>query len=255
MAILALTLVTGCDTLSARFRAREGVDLYHAQDFAGAARKFEEASSLDPKLPVLPLNAGTSNLALFRQAGGKSPEGQSAATKAITSYEKYLTLKPQDDRVKAALVQTFVETGRYDDAVAFFKPDVEKNDVEALSVLATVATKCGKTTEAESWHEKRIQASANKPDGYLALGVFLWNELHDHTDWPHDKRKAKADIAIERLKKAIELQPAAPNAYTYVNLVYRELSATEPTDDAKRKDLEEANKYFQMALERQNKKG
>src|SRR6185369_8382215 len=92
LGVLALTSLTGCDTLSARFRAREGVDLYHAQDYAGAARKFEEASSLDPRLPVLPLNAGTSHLAMFRQAGGKSPEGQGAATKAISAYEKYLAL-------------------------------------------------------------------------------------------------------------------------------------------------------------------
>jgi tetratricopeptide (TPR) repeat protein len=255
LAVAALTLLSGCDTLSARFRAREGVDLYHASDFAGAARKFDEAARLEPGLAVLPLNAGTSNLALFRAAGSKSPQGQEAAGKAIAAYERYLSLKPSDERVKAALVQTFVETSRYEDAVAFFRSDVEKNDVESLSVLATVATKCGKAEEAEAWHLKRIAASANKPEGYLALGVFLWQELHDHADWPHDKRKGKADIAIDKLKKAIDIQPAAPNAYTYVNLVYRELSATEPTEDAKRHDLEEANKYFQMALERQNKKG
>jgi tetratricopeptide (TPR) repeat protein len=254
VALLGLSLM-GCDTLRARFRAREGVDLYHASDFAGAARKFEEASRLDPSLPVLTLNAGTSNLAYFRAAGSKSPEGQGAASKAISAYERYLDLKPQDERVKAALVQTFVETSRYEDAVAFFRGAVEKNDVEALSVLATVATKCGKPDEAQSWHLKRIAASADKPDGYLALGVFLWQELHDHADWPHDKRKPKADLAIEKLKKAIELQPAAPNAYTYVNLVYRELAASEPDADTKKKDLEEANKYFQQALERQNKKG
>jgi tetratricopeptide (TPR) repeat protein len=255
LGVLGLLVLSGCDTLGARFRAREGVDLYHQADYAGAARKFEEAGRLDPALAVLPLNAGTSNLALFRSLGGKTPEGQSAASKAIASYERYLGLKPHDERVKAALVQTFVETSRYEDAVAFFRGPVEKNDVEALSVLATVATKCGKSDEAQSWHQKRIDAAPNKPEGYVALGVFLWQELHDHADWPQEKRKPKAELAIAKLKKAIELQPAAPNAYTYVNLLYRELSLSEPSDEAKRKDLEEANKYFQMALERQNKKG
>jgi tetratricopeptide (TPR) repeat protein len=250
VAALASALL-GCDALGARFRAREGVDLYHAHDYAGAARKFEEASRLDPGLAVLTLNAGTSNLALFRALGGKSADGQTAATRTITAYERYLDLRPQDERVKAALVQTFVETGRYEDAVAFFRPAIAKNDVEALSVLATVATKCNKPDEALSWHDKRIAAAPDKPEGYIALGVFLWQELHDHPDWPHDKRKPKADVAIEKLKKAIELQPHAPNAYTYVNLVYRELAATEPDADAKKKDLEEANKYFQLALERQ----
>ena len=227
--------------------------MYHAADYAGAARKFEEASHLDPGLAVLTLNAGTSSLALFRAVGGKTPEGQTAASNAIHAYERYLDMKPGDDRVKAALVQTFVETGRYEDAVVFFRSAVDKRDVEALSVLATVATKCGKPDEAQAWHLKRIEAAPDKAEGYVALGVFLWQELHDHADWPQDKRKAKAELALEKLKKAIELQPAAPNAYTYVNLVYRELAANEPDADTKRKDLDEAQKYFQMAVDRQKK--
>jgi tetratricopeptide (TPR) repeat protein len=155
--------------------------------------------------------------------------------------------------VKAALVQTFVETGRYEDAVVFFRGAADKRDVEALSVLATIATKCGKPDEAQAWHLKRIEASPDKAEGYVSLGVFLWEELHNHADWPQDKRKPKAELAIEKLKKAIDLQPAAPNAYTYVNLVYRELSANEPDADTKKKDLDEAQKYFQMAVDRQKK--
>ena len=86
IALLATT--TGCDMLSARFRAREGADLYHDKKFAEAATKFEEAVSKDPGLPVLRLNEGTCHLEHFRAAGGKTPEGQKAATKAISSYEK-----------------------------------------------------------------------------------------------------------------------------------------------------------------------
>jgi Tfp pilus assembly protein PilF len=253
LAFLALTTLSGCDTLSARFRARDGVDLFHAGDFKGAAQKFEEAVQKDPSLPVLRLNAGTAHLAHFRQAGGKSPEGVEAASKAIRAYEKYLELKPQDERVKGALVQTFVETGRYEEAVTFFRPAVEKKDIEALGVLATVAAKCGKKDEAEQWHQKRIDAAPNKPEGYVAMGVFLWQELHDHAEWPHDKRKAKADLGLAALKKAIELQPAAPNAYTYTNLLYRELAASDPTEEGKKKALEEANRYFKLASERQGK--
>lgn len=254
-AVLGLLLTTaGCDTLGARFKAREGADAYHAGDFAGASSKFEQAIKMDPDHPTLLLNAGTSNLALFRNIGGKSTDGQNAATKAITAYEQYLKKKPGDERVKAALVQTFVETSRYEDAVSFFRPSVDKSppDLEALGILATVATKCGKNGEALKWHERKITAQPNKADGYLSLGVFLWQELHDHaTDWPHEKRLQKGNLAIERLKKAIELQPNAPNGYTYTNLVYRELSQSEPDPEIKRQDLENAQKFFQLALEHQ----
>lgn len=255
LVVTALFCLTGCDTLSARFRAREGVDLYHAGEFAGAASKFEQANKLDPNLPVLLLNAGTSNLAHFRAVGGKSAAGQAAAAKAIQSYERYLEKRPDETRVKAALVQTFVETGRYEDAVVFFRPATEKKpaDVEALSTLATIASKCGKPEEALKWYKRRIEAAPDKAEGYVALGVYVWQELHDAPSMPHEQRKAKADVALEALKKAIELQPAAPNAYTYANLVFREIAASDPSEDGKRKNIEEANRYYKMATERQSK--
>ena len=259
IAAISLLLVTaGCDTLGARFKAREGADAYHAGDFNAASMKFEQALKLDSDHPTLLLNAGTSNLALFRNIGGKTPEGQAAATKAISAYEQYLKKKPGDERVKAALIQTFVETSRYEDAVSFFRPVVDKNppDMEALGILATVANKCGKNDEAQKWHQRKIDAQPNKADGYLSLGVFLWQELHDHpTDWNQDKRKEKGNLALERLKRAIELQPTAPNGYTYTNLVYRELSLSEMDQDEKRKDLEAAQKFFLMAQEHQKAGG
>lgn len=255
--ILALATMTGCDTLSARFTAREGADLYHEKKFAEAAAKFDTAVRQDPKLPVLRLNQGTCYLEHFRAAGAKTPEGQKAADNAITAYEKYLEMKPADDRVKGALIQTFVETARYDAAVSFFRPQTEKSppDIEALTTLATIASKTSKPDEAEKWFQKRIDASQNKPEGYLAYGVYLWQDLHDHADWPHDKRLPKAQKALDLLKKVIELQPNAPNGYSYTNLVYREMAASDPSEDNKKKDLEEAARFYKMAAERQSKAG
>ncbi|MBX3231695.1 MAG: tetratricopeptide repeat protein [Labilithrix sp.] len=255
--VLALATLTGCGKLSARFRAREGVDLYHEGKYAQAADKFEEAVQKDPNLPVLLLNQGTSSLAYFRQVGGKTPEGQKAATQAIVAYQKYLEMVPKDDRVKGALIQTFVETARYDDAVAFFKPLTDQNppDIEALITLATIASKTSKPEEAAKWFQKRVDATPNKPEGFLAYGIFLWQELHDHPEWPHETRLPKAELALELLKKAIDLQPNAPNGYSYSNLVYREIAATDPSEENKKKSLEEANRFYKLAAERQSKAG
>lgn len=251
IALLATT--TGCDSLSARFTARDGADLYHEKKYAEAAATFEKAIAKAPSIPVLRLNAGTCHLEHFRLAGGKTPEGKKAADNAIAQYEKYLEMVPSDDRVKGALIQTFVETGRYEEAVTFFRPLTDKNppDIEALTTLATIASKTSKPDEAEKWFQKRIDASANKPEGYLAYGVYLWQELHDHADWPHDKRMPKAQKALDLLKKVIELQPHAPNGYSYSNLVYREMAASDPSEDNKKKDLEEAARFYKLAAERQ----
>jgi tetratricopeptide (TPR) repeat protein len=251
--ILALTTLSGCDTVRARFVARDGVDLYHRGNYAASAAKFEEAAQLDEHMPTFYLNMGTAQLAQFRNTGSRSPEGQKAAEGAIRAFERYLALKPQDEKVKLSLVQTFVDTGRYDDAVAHFRPAVEKSppDTAAMTTLAVIASKCGRFDDARAWHEKRIAAEPQNAEAPLALGVLIWGELHAKPEMDKERRKTLADAALAALRRSIELSPAAPNAYTYVNLVYREQANDEATDDGKRVALEEANKYYQMALERQ----
>jgi tetratricopeptide (TPR) repeat protein len=252
--VFAALLLGGCDTVRARFRAREGVDRYQQGEFSEAATKFAEAAQLDSAMPVIQLDLGTSNLAIFRAKGSKDPAGQEAAGRAIHAYERYLELRPKDDRVRLSLQQTFVDTNRYEDAAAFFRPLVDKSppDIQALNTMAIIAAKCGKFEEAQAWHERRIAASPESPEGYLALGVLLWEQLHEHPEYPADRRQSMVDTALKALKKAIELQPAAPNPYTYANLVYRERAASESGDTGKREALEEANRYYRLALERQN---
>ena len=46
-------------------------------------------------------------------------------------------------------------------------------------------------------------------------------------------------------------KPNAPAAYTYTNLVYRERALGEIDDDGRRKDLEQAQKFFKKANELQ----
>ena len=228
--------------------AQEAVNLYHKNQIADSAAKFEEAAKLDPYIATIQLDLGFANLALY-QNQPKSPAGQEAATKAVNAFERYLQLRPDEERARVFLVQTFVDTGRYDDAVAFFKPQVEKTppDGEALGILGVIAAKSGKYDEAKGWYEKRIAAEPQNPDARLQLGVLMWDYLHSHTDLVGADRVAVCDVALGHLAESIKLRPKAPNAYLYTNLVYRERAAGEPDDDHKRVDLEEANKYFKLA--------
>ena len=253
LAILALTFAGGCDSLHARMLAQEGVNLYHRGQLPEAASAFERAEKLDPTIPAIQLDLGFANLALYQQAP-KSSDGKAASTKAITAFEKYLELRPDEERARVYLIQTFVDTGRYEDAVVFFRPAVEKTppDGQALSTLGIIASKTGKYDEARSWYEKRVQAEPHNGEARLALGVLLWDYLHAHvTDLTGQARIEMADVAIGHLQQAIQINPNAPSAYTYTNLVYRERALGETTDDGKRKDLEQANAFFKKAQELQ----
>src|SRR5215813_13583701 len=196
----------GCASLRARMLAQQAVDLYHKQDYAGAAAKFAEAEKYDATIPAIELNLGYANLALYRSSPN-STEGKDAATRAIAAFERYLTLRPNEEKARLYLIQTFVDTGHYDDAVAFFKPAVDKEppDPEALNTLGIIASKTGRFEDAKKWYEKRIQVQPDSVDAHLALGVLIWTWLHDHQEETGPKRMELASAAIETLGKAIKL--------------------------------------------------
>jgi tetratricopeptide (TPR) repeat protein len=181
-----------------------------------------------------------------------STEAAKAASDAIVAFQDYLKLKPKDDRAKVLLVQTFVDTGKYDEAVAFFKPATESvpPDAQALNTLAIIAAKTGRFDESKGWYEKRIAAEPENAEAHLAQGVLIWNYLHDHTEVTDQKRLDLADQALKTLAEAIRLSPQAPNAYTYSNLVYREKALGESNDDNKRLDFEEANRFYKLGIDR-----
>ncbi len=232
--------------------AQEAVNLYHKGDLKEAAAKFEEAAKYDPYIPAIQLDLGFANLAVY-QAEPRGVAGTTAAAKAVGAFERYLQLRPDEERARVFLIQTFVDTGRYEDAVAFFKPQTDKNppDGEALNTLGIIAAKTGRYDDAKSWYEKRIAVDPNNSDARLALGVLMWDYLHSHVEILGNDRVALSDVAIGHLAEAIRIRPKAPNAYLYTNLVYRERAGGEIDDDHKRVDLEQANKFFKLATDLQ----
>ena len=238
----------GCDTLKARQVASEAAKLYKDGKVEEAIAKYEEASKLDPKIATIQLNLGFANLAAY-QNNPKGKEGDDAANKAVAAFEAYLKLKQLDECGRQYLVQTFVDTSRYDAAVEYYKPQVEKKDPEAFNTLGVIASKTGKFAEAKDWDAKRVEADPSNPDPKVSICVLIWDYLHNHAEVMGDQRKQLADEGIKYCKDAIEQAPKAPNAYTYTNLLYRERAAADLTDDEKRPDLEAANDYFKKAMQ------
>jgi tetratricopeptide (TPR) repeat protein len=244
--------LAGCDSLKARMAAQEAVRLYRKGAVAEAAAQFEAAEKLDPYIAAIQIDLGFANLALY-QASPHTTEGLAAARKAITAFERYLALRPDEERAKSYLVQTFVDTGQYDEAVTYFKPAVERTPPsgEALATLGLIAAKTGRFEDARRWYERRIVAEPANADARLALGILIWDHLHAHPTLVGPERIQLADAALQPLDEAMRLKPLAPNAYTYANLVYRERALGQANDDGKRADLAQAEKLWKRAAEQQ----
>ncbi|MFO0576658.1 MAG: hypothetical protein U1A78_21850 [Polyangia bacterium] len=267
LALAALSLGTsGCDTLKARARAQQGVEKYRDGDIKEAARLFREAAEIDPTVPPILINRGFTHLALYQQ-NPRSKEGQEAADLAVRSFRDYMALptvrSDQRQRARDYLLQTFVDARKYDEAVEFFKPQVEREnpDLEALTILGNIAKSIGKMDASRMWLERRIKANPKDTDGYVALAIMTWDDLcadtqcrmapeqrKNNLQMPPLVRIEKANAALELLEKARLLSPKAPTPVIYANLLLRERSYAQPTDDLKRTDLEEANKLLQIAL-------
>lgn len=248
VALLLLAFSTfGCDSLRARMVAGDAAKLFHEGRIEDAITKYEQAAAYDPNIATIQLNLGFANLAMY-QNDPKGAMGDAAANKAVTAFENYLKLKPNDERGRQYLVQTFVDTSRYDAAVAYYQPQVQKNDPEAFNTLGLIASKTGNFAAAKDWYQKRVDADSKNPDPKVSLGVLIWDYLHNHSDVVGDQRKLLADEGIKLCTDAIEQAPKAPNAYVYTNLLYRERAAADLTDDEKRPDLEKANEYFKKAM-------
>lgn len=228
--------------------AGDAANLYHEGKLDEAIAKYQEAAKFDPNIATIQLNLGFANLAKYQQ---DPKAGDEAANKAVEAFESFLRIKPEDERGKQYLVQTFVDTARYDAAVQYFQPQVQKNDPEALNTLGIIASKTGRFAEAKDWYTKRVAADPTNADARIALGVLIWDYLHNHKEVVAQQRKDVADEGIKILADAIKLTPKAPNPYTYTNLLYRERSEADVTDDEKRPDLEKANEFFKKAMELQ----
>jgi tetratricopeptide (TPR) repeat protein len=117
---MALVAASGCDTLSARHRASEGAELFRKGDLRGAVGKYEQAAKLDPSIDALQLNLAFLYSQLY-SASPRSGDGIAYGGLAVQAFEEYLRRRPGDPTARNHLVQTFVDTGRYDDAVAYFR--------------------------------------------------------------------------------------------------------------------------------------
>lgn len=235
LAITVLVALHGCDALTARMRAADGAAAYRGGKI-DAAKLYGEAAQSAPRQPAIQLNLGFAELGIF-QANPTSVAGQQAAKAAIAAFEQYLTLVPGEERARSYLIQTFIDAGQYEAALAYFKPEIERTPPsgEALATLSSIAAKTGHFAEAREWQHKRIAADPTNADARISLGVLLWDHLHTHPTIVGDERLQMADDGIASLKEAIRLKPNAPNAYTYTTLLFGERAVGQKLDQKARR--------------------
>jgi tetratricopeptide (TPR) repeat protein len=229
--ITALTVVlagmvfsmSGCDKLAARDQLNKGVDAYKSQRYEEAINHFQEATRLDPSLPMAKSYLATA-LAQNVVPGLTTPDNLKTAQQAIDIFKQVLAEKP--------------------------------HDVNSMKQIAGIYFSIKQLDEAKDWQKKVLAEDKNDAEAAYTVGVIDWTEAHENTlkvllpngfndDGEGNVKVPKkimaplkeengplVDEALDYLKMALVARPTYDDAMTYLNLIYRRKADVDYGDPA-----------------------
>ncbi|MBI4454568.1 MAG: tetratricopeptide repeat protein [Acidobacteria bacterium] len=227
--IVLLVAGSGCqliDKLKARDRLNKGVTAYTEKKYDEAIGYFEEAIRLDPDLMVANVYLATTYRTMFIP-GGRSPDNDRNAQKAIEIYQEVLKRDPKDIGTIASLARIYA--------------DLEQYEI------------------AKEWYRKRLEADPSNPEPLYGIGSTDYSLVSPRIGTTGEKVKdmpdaERADVerlvdeGIDVLKKAMEIRPKYSDAAQFLNLLYRE-KAKLVSKEEKDQWLKEADKLALNAME------
>src|SRR5689334_16117075 len=138
---VALPALAGCNKLQARVELKKGNEEYRNESYTKALEQFQKGLKLDPDATFAWRSVGLTALALYRP-GDDSPKNVGYGKTATDAFEHYLLDYPNDKKVREYLLSTYVNSKRYDDALAYIDrraqeapseiPDANKLKVNVL---------------------------------------------------------------------------------------------------------------------------
>ncbi len=119
------------------------------------------------------------------QPGSKHPKDLEYASKAIEHLKTYVAPYPDDKKVLEYLVSMYLNTERYDDAIAFYQNEILKRDPKDSKAMQSVAMlyfKKGDFDNGVLWLKKRLEVEGNNPEVYYLIGVQAWDRSYNFPD-------------------------------------------------------------------------
>jgi tetratricopeptide (TPR) repeat protein len=248
--LLAVSLSTGCDKIKSKQEIKKGNEFLKAAQYQSALAAYDEALRLDPGETKLHKHIGISYMGMYLP-GSKHPKDLEFAQKAIDNLKQYAAAYPDDTKSLEYLISMYLNTERYDDAIAFYQNELLKRnpgDGKAMQSLARLYFKKGDFDNGVAWLKKQLEIEGNNPEVYYLIGVQAWDRSYNFPDLDPALRAKAVEDGLQALNKAVELKPNYFEAVSYINLLYREKAKME-TDPAKKQEYTDtANKYLQDAL-------
>jgi tetratricopeptide (TPR) repeat protein len=232
--------MSGCDKLKARDQLNKGVDAYKSQRYEEAIGHFQQATQLDPELPMAKSYLATA-LAQNVVPGLDTPDNLKTAEQAIGIFQEVLEKDP--------------------------------SDVNSLKQIAGIYFSIKKLDDAKAWQKKVLAVDPKDPEAAYTVGVIDWTEAHQNmlkalavvgaTDDGEGNVKAPkqameplkaengplVEEGLQYLNQAVANRPNYDEAMAYLNLIYRRKADVDYGDEAARKaDVDAADDWRQKAM-------
>lgn len=250
--LLALTLsfsAVSCTKVQARMKIKEANDAYTAENYAVAAKSYEQARAVDGGFADLDRLIGYSYIGLYKPED-KSPQNVAYANKAIEELRKYLKKRPDDTAAREALINLFLNAERTDLAIDYFREYLKTHptDLDAVRSVATLYAKAGNFNEALNWYEKVTLLDAKNPESFYVFGVVCYEKVAKDPNVDPASKPAIIERGKKALERALTLKPDYFEAAVYAGLLWREQAKLEPDPLKAQPIYAKADEYRNRAI-------
>ncbi len=187
----------------------DGIAALEAKNYDVAIENLNKASELDPNQIAVWTHLAQ---AYQDQAATKTGADHDAeVAKAIETYNKALTLKPEDASIHNNYALLLAKSGKFPDATAELEKAAQLEPANACKYyynLGALYTNAGQVDPALEAFHKGIAIDPNCAEAYYQTGVNLMAKV---TTAP-DGKMVPAPGTVEAFQKYLELTPNGPNA-------------------------------------------
>ncbi len=227
-----LVFAPGCQGLRERMTMKKGHELYKAQKYDEAIKKYKEILVMDPGNYTATYQVAMSNLAMYHP-GSAHPKDKEYANQSIEYLEKLMTLKAPDaetqDRVVKYYLSLLASAEMSDKAIAFMEKELAKDpkNSETVLQLANLYAKKGDFPSAWKYFKRRAELDPKNKEAWYTLGVVAWERSYKGKEMVSDGERETTLIpeGLAAFDKAIAIDPDYFDALVYANLLHREKAA------------------------------
>lgn len=243
LALVLMVGMSGCDFLKmikAKDNLNRAAAAYNHGDYDQALTLLEEALTLYPDLPQLKPYYGATLYAKYNLSGEEE-----YVHKALDVYQEIYTAERQKE-----------------------SPDAQTLN-NAIAYIAVIYDNLGEKDKKREMMLERLNVpgmtDANKAEVYYGLGTGYWQDSFEITqkyvvtrppeptyevpDEEKPKVRELANKGLEYIEQALALEPEYGDAWTYKNLLLRELAKVEDNAAAKKKFIDQADEARNRAMD------